>query len=138
MRSDQSVDSRWWYWILAHPVGFVIGTPLIVLLGLLIAIPVVGLVADSGTAFGALWLLLLLLAGVFLTFVILMLMAVFVMLPFALYFDAKAIRDAPVDWNPDPLVYALLGALQFVVTPLVGLIVGSYYVYRRHVELGVP
>ena len=66
------------------------------------------------------------------------LFAVFIMLPVALYMDARQVAQADLDWEPDPTLYGILGLLQFFVTPIVGFFVSLYYLYRRHEHLGVP
>ncbi len=134
------VDSKWWYLIAAYPIVFFLFVPVFLIGGLLIAIPVIimgpgiqparGLVA-LGAIFGIL-LAIIIVVMIMLTF------ALVVTFPIALYLDARAITDADIDWAPDPLLYGLLGVLQLIVTPLIGIIIAIYYLYRRHQTVGVP
>lgn len=133
-----TIESRWWYWILAYPIGLFLGAPLVALLAIFVGVPLVAFAADLQGDPSVAWLFIALVAGVIFIGLLFVLLAIFVMLPVALYFDAREIRDASIDWKPDPLVYALIAALQFLVTPLVGLIVSVYYLYRRHDAIGRP
>lgn len=54
---------------------------------------------------------------------LLILMVMFVALPIAIYFDAREIASADLAWSLDPVLNAVLAALQFVVTPVAGRIV---------------
>lgn len=133
-----AVDSRWWYWIVAYLVATVLFVPLVVVAVLAVTAPL--LLGGPGTepVIGApLGLFVVLFA--LLTFGIAVLaFVVAVMLPVALYLDARQVARATVDWDPDPVVYGVLGLLQFVVTPVVGFVVALYYLYRRHEHVGVP
>lgn len=137
-----AVDSRWWYWIAAYPLAVLLFVPLVVVAALLFVMPFVVVGPDMGPGAGpgpgvamaviGLVMALLVVAVLVLTFVLL------VMFPIALYMDARAVGDADVGWSPDPLLYGLLGLLQLVVTPIIGLVVAVYYLYRRHEHVGVP
>jgi hypothetical protein len=48
----------------------------------------------------------------------------------ALYFDAKRLSAAELDWSPSPVLYAV-GALFTAIVPL-------YYLYRRHEYVRMP
>ncbi len=138
VESSEPDESRWWYWIAAYPIVGLLFIPFAVLLIGLIILPLGLAGANGAPAVGMFAIaLVLVVAVVAFTFVILAL-AVFVMLPIALYFDAQAITESHYEWNPDPFVYAIIGALQFFVTPLIGFIVAIYYLYRRHTDVGVP
>ncbi len=134
------VDSRWWYWIVAYPVVTFLFIPLILIFGLIGLAPFVVISPDPqpqpllGVVFGIVGLIMLLLILV----LIFASLAVFVMLPVALYMDARAVSRADYEWKPDPLLYGVLGVLQFLVTPLIGLLVALYYLYRRHEHVGIP
>lgn len=136
--SDERVDSRWWYWIAAYPIVGLLFIPFIFLLIIFLGIPVVALGETVGDPAAPLAFVLILFAIVLGFSFFMIALAVFVMLPVALYFDAQAVAEANLEWEPDPFVYAIIGALQFFVTPLIGLIVAVYYLYRRHTDVGVP
>lgn len=70
--------------------------------------------------------------------VILLSIVASVVLPIALYFDARAVAQAAVGWEPDPVIYGLLGLAPYLTTPLVGIIVAIYYLFRRREHVGVP
>lgn len=133
-----TVPSRWWYWVLAYPISLLIVLPLLVVLAIVAVAPVVLLGASPAPGVGGVWIVIALFGGAIVLALVGGLVVIFAMLPVALYFDARAIAEAGIDWEPDPLVYALIAALQFVVTPAVGLVIALYYLYRRHVALGVP
>lgn len=134
------VDSRWWYWIVAYPVVTLLFVPLALILGTIGLAPYIVVSPDPlpqpllGVAFGLLGLVV----GVLLLILVLGSLAVFVMFPVALYMDSRAVSMAEYEWKPDPLLYGILGVVQFIVTPLVGLIVALYYLYQRHEHVGVP
>lgn len=134
------VDSRWWYWIVAYPVVTLLFIPLAIIFGLIGLVPAVVISPDPqpqpllGVAFGLLGLIV----GVLFLVLILVSLAVFVMLPVSLYMDSRAVSKAEYEWKPSPLLYGILGVLQFLVTPLIGLIVALYYLFRRHEHVGVP
>ena len=133
-----TVDSRWWYWIAAYPVATLLVLPVIIIIGLIALAPALAIGADPAPAPVIGWAIILVFAAFLLFGLLVGMLVVFVMLPIALFFDARAVQEADVEWNPDPIVYALVTLLQFFVTPLVGLVVSLYYLYRRHEVLGVP
>lgn len=136
--SEATVESRWWYWIVAYPLSLLLFIPLVVIVAVMgVAVVVIG-TGEMHPAIIPLFVLAILVGGMMFLAVTLTILVIFVLLPLALYLDARAIRQTDVDWDPDPVVYALLAALQFVVTPVIGLVVALYYLYRRHEVIGVP
>jgi hypothetical protein len=137
-----AVNSRWWYWIAAYPLVNLLFVPLAGIGAFLFFVPLFVVSGPAGpggplgprAAIPILGLVLLLVTLV----VSLMTLLSLVLLPIALYLDARAVAKAHLDWEPDPLLYALLGLLQFFVTPIVGVAVAVYYLYRRHEYVGVP
>lgn len=133
------MESRWWYWIAAYPVVGLLFIPLAIIVGVLLMVLLVALDAGtSASAPSAVALIVVFVGGLLVLAFFLLGLAIFVVLPVALYFDAAAVEEAPVDWDPDPFVYALLAAMQFFVTPVIGFVVAVYYLYRRHTAVGVP
>ncbi|MUV61543.1 hypothetical protein [Halobacterium sp. CBA1126] len=132
-------DSRWWYWVAAVPVYYVVGTVLGFLVGLAAFVfaltgagtmnPEMGVPMGVGFGFAGVFLLVVVLAGVGL-----LLSLAF---PLAIYYDATAVADAPGQWNPDPALYGLLGLAGLVAQPL-QVPLAVYYLYRRHDSVGVP
>lgn len=133
-----AVDSRWWYWIAAYLVVAVLFVPFVAVAAFAFLVPTIVVGPGSGPAVGAPIAVAALLFA-FLVFVfVVAAFVVSVLLPVALYMDARRVAQADLDWEPDPVVYGALGLLQFVVTPLVGLVVALYYLYQRHEHVGVP
>lgn len=132
------VDSRWWYWIVAYPVVALLIIPAILVLGGVALAPFFAISPDPQPAVGVVVGLLGIAIALLLLVTLLASLAVFVVFPVALYMDARVVSKADYEWKPDPVVYGLLGVLQFVVTPLIGLLVALYYLFRRHEHLGVP
>lgn len=133
-----SRDSRWWYWIAAYPIYSLLAVPLAVF-GLLLFWPLGAVTSGQDPQFvgpvtvGVLALALgaaaiYALVGLFLT----------VMLPIALYIDANELTASAVEWSPDPILYGLVGLLNFLAAPFVGFIIAVYYLYRRREFVGVP
>ncbi|WP_254545531.1 hypothetical protein [Halomarina pelagica] len=131
-----TVESRWWlvvaaaavFWVLAFVVGvlaFLVGMAAFV--GGFFLDPSFFLPGAFGLAF--LVVVPLVLLGLVLA----------VALPVALYFDAKAVREAAIGWEPDPVLYALVAVVGLFaqgvpIQPAVAL----YYLYRRHQHVGEP
>lgn len=138
MAEPEPIASRWWYWIAAYPLAALLSIPLSFVLILAIVGPLVLLGNEPAPGVTVGVLLVVLLGIVVVSLFLVILIGIFVALPIAIYFDARVIAAAGRDWSPDPVIYAVLAALQFVVTPLIGLIVALYYLYRRHEEVGVP
>ena len=136
-RSTNPVDSRWWYWIAAYPLFLLVFVPLIVFVVALVVIPAVILIEVEPGASGLI-VVPLVLGGVLFLGIAVGFLVVFLVLPVALYADAKEIRAANVDWDPDPVLYGLVAALQWLFSPFIGLVIALYYLYRRHQVLGVP
>lgn len=135
---DPGVASRWWYWIAAYPVVVLLVLPVIAFIGVVALVPLAIVGPDAPMAPTLVWTLFVIFAGIIVFVLLVGLLAVFVMLPIALFFDAKAVQASAIDWDPDPIVYAVLALLQFVITPIIDLIVAVYYLYRRHDIVGVP
>lgn len=133
-------ESRWWYWIAAYPVYSLLAVPLAIL-GLIL-FTTVGAAAtpmgpDSGVVGPLLFVAIALLVGIGGIYVLLGLVLT-LMLPVALYVDASEITASEAEWAPDPILYGLVGLLNFLAAPVVGIIVAIYYLYRRHERVGVP
>lgn len=119
--SSTAPDTRWWYWIAAVPVVYVlsivVGFPfaLVAMFGL-----------DSAFAVFVFVALFMVLPGIITSIV----------LPYALYRD---IESLPSDngWHPDRDLYVLLGLVGIFVAG-VSPVVSLYYLYKRHEHLGVP
>lgn len=143
--SGRGVESRWWlvvaaaavFWVLAYVVGVFLF--LTVLLGVLggAAVGPFGHLGGPGhvggfpVGFGLLLLVVIPLA--------LLGLALGLLLPVALYIDAEAVARADVGWDPDPVLYAIVGVVGLFaqgvpVQPAVAL----YYLYRRHQHVGTP
>lgn len=132
--------SRWWYWIAAYPVYSLLAVPLAIL-GLIL-FTTVGAAAtpmgpDSRVVGPLLFVAIALLVGIGGIYVLLGLVLT-LMLPVALYVDASEITASEADWAPDPILYGLVGLLNFLAAPVVGIIVAIYYLYRRHERVGMP
>lgn len=122
-------DSRWWYWIAAVPVYFVLsmllafGGFLFVVVGVALDIPF-GLFILVAIAF-----VLIGLPGAVLS----------VMFPLAIYADARAIAGADIEWTPDPILYGLLALAAVLITAFVlSVPLALYYLYQRHHHVGTP
>jgi|GEM_PF-718387 len=131
---EPPVRSRWWYWIAATPLYFLLTFVLgvwafLVAVGSLVAMPVSPRV---GVGFGLVFVLVALVVAL----VGLGLLLVF---PLALYLDAQAVTRANLDWQPDGVLYALLGLVTAFTTGfLLSLVVAGYYLYQRHEHVDVP
>ncbi|QLC34550.1 hypothetical protein EFA46_010155 [Halarchaeum sp. CBA1220] len=111
-----SVASRWWLLVLAMPVVTVIEA----CLGFLL----VGFAYESIGRMDP--VMVLAPAAPFIAVALL----VRVLLPVALYNDAKAVRDADVAWNPDPANWGFLG-LGLIVVPLLDSALAITYLTLR-------
>lgn len=100
---DTTVSDSWWYGVVASVALWVVG------------------IALSGNASGAL--------GTAVGFGFLV---AWVLLPVAIYFDAKYVR-ANSNWNPNTVLW-IIGSIVW----LVNIVVGGVYLYRRHETLGEP
>lgn len=149
--AGSGVDSRWWYWVAAVPLTFGLWAVAVGWVAVAVAAgpfdgggPLRQAVEVSMIAFGV---------------PVLALIAVF---PFAVYADAGAIRGAEVEWRPPRAALAVAAAVGPSLAAgrvfvdlvsdgaldgpgwavgagfLVCVPVAGYYLYRRHVRLGVP
>lgn len=114
--SDGSVDSNWWLLVLAMP--------LVTLAEVCLSFLLVGFVYTSTGASGLVSLLIP--AAPFLAIALL----VRLLLPLALYKDARAIRDADVEWEPDPVNWGFLG-LGLIVIPILDSLLAVVYLTLR-------
>lgn len=138
---DASVDSRWWWWIAAVPAFGVLSAVAAVGLTILLLVGVFTVGASGGPP-GMIELFTgggVLLVGSLFAIGALIGLVLTVMFPIALYVDGTAVRDAGDDWDPDPLLYALVAVVgtlfgSFLITGPVAL----YYLYKRHTTVGVP
>lgn len=127
--SPATVDSRWWYVVAAVPVlsvaGFAVG---------LLFFVFVFLLGFAGAPGGMELFVLLFVFGI--PFALLG-GAVALAAPVALYFDAEAVTEAGVGWEPDAALYAV-AALAGLVVPFLQPGVALYYLYQRHQHVGTP
>ncbi|MFB6072903.1 MAG: hypothetical protein ABEJ88_08040 [Halobacterium sp.] len=136
---DARTDSRWWYWVAAVPVYYVLASVVGVAAGVFafaFALAGGGLVGDpvavgafgvgGGLAFVAVVLLLVGLG-----------MLLSVVFPLAIYLDADAVRASGGDWRPDATLYGLLGLAGVVAQPL-QVPLAVYYLYKRRQFQGRP
>lgn len=130
------VASRWWYWVAAVPVYylvlFVVGAwfALVALVGL--GLGLAG--GPAGPFFG-----LGLVAALVAVATALAGLVLLVLFPVALYLDAEAVSGAGLDWRPDGVLYALVGLVGALTTGFtLSAAVAVYYLYRRHRHVGVP
>jgi hypothetical protein len=136
-------DSRWWYWVAALPLYYVLGT----VVGFAVSIAAFAF-ALTGAAAGpmvvepgihaprsaGLGFLLVLAVVVLLAMLGVLLSLLF---PVAVYLDADAVAATSGDWDPDPALYGLLGLAGVVAQPL-QVPLAVYYLYKRHESEGVP
>jgi hypothetical protein len=123
------VDSRWWYWIAAVPLYFVVSAALA---GLFL----VGFLFDLFLTGG---LLSLFGAALVVPVVGLVGLALAVLFPVATYVDARAVAEAGGEWTPDPVVWSLAALASVVLTAYaVSVVVALYYLYKRHGAVGTP
>lgn len=125
----QVCDSRWWYWIAAVPLVYV-------LVFTALAVFVLPLIFGGSTVvfgLGESSVARLAVALALPTFLITL------TLPYALYRDIGLLdeHDTATAWSPDRDEYAIVGAAGIFVTG-VSFVVSIYYLYRRHVHVGIP
>lgn len=126
---EATVDSRWWYWIAAVPVYFVVS---LILAALLFGVAVLGMFVDAAAP-------VLLLFALFVVLGVIPGLVLTVMFPLAVYVDAKAVAAADVDWHPDPVLYGLVALAGVLVTAFtVSIPLALYYLYQRHKYVGTP
>jgi hypothetical protein len=131
-----TVDSRWWYWIAAVPIYFVVTAlfgifwAIAFVLGFGLDLAGLGGLATLGT-FSALFVAVFVLALVGI--------ALAVAFPLAIYVDAAAIERANLDWKPDPVLYGIVALAAVVVTNFVlSVPLSLFYLYKRHEAVGTP
>lgn len=133
-------ESRWWYWIAAYPIYSLLAIPLALLAVVLFA-SVGAATAPAGpdpqVVGPAMFGVVALVVGIGAIYALLGLVLT-LLLPVALYVDATELTESAVDWSPDPILYGLIGLLNFLAAPVVGIIVAVYYLYRRHEHVGTP
>jgi hypothetical protein len=122
-------ESRWWYWIAAIPVLYVL------VLAVLVVFVLPLILGESSRVFGfGEFVIARLAVGVALLAFLFTLM-----LPYALYRDIGLLNeyDIATAWNPDQTEYTILGAAGIFMSA-VGFGVSIYYLYQRHVHVGIP
>jgi hypothetical protein len=133
---EAGVDSRWWYWVAAVPVYF-----LVTLVGGAVAAGVflfaglLDLAGLSGLASFSTFLVFGAIASLF----GLVGIVVAVLFPVALYVDARAVEALDGEWTPDPVLWGLLAVVAVLVTNFVlSVPLALYYLYKRHESVGTP
>ena len=132
--------SRWWYWIAAYPVYSLLAIPLALLAVVLFAsvgAATAPMGPDPGVVGPVMFGVVALVVGIGAIYALLGLVLT-LLLPVALYLDATELTESTVTWSPDPILYGLVGLLNFLAAPVVGIIVALYYLYRRHEHVGTP
>lgn len=122
-------NSRWWYLIAAVPAFYL----LVIVFISLFVIP-----AITGGSWSPLSLNEPLIAQIAVILAIPSFLITLI-LPYALYRDIGLLNESevPTEWEPDQHEYAIAGAAGIFVTG-VSFGVSVYYLYQRHVHLGVP
>lgn len=122
-------DSRWWYWIAAVPLVYVLVFTALAVFVLPLILGESDVVFGLGESSVALLAVALALPSFLITLV----------LPYALYRDIGLLNehDTATAWSPDRDEYAILGAAGIFVTG-VSVVVSVYYLYQRHVHVGIP
>lgn len=132
--------SRWWYWIAAYPIYSLLSIPLVIF-GLILFVPFGAVAtpmgADPQFVGPLMFSLIALVVGIGAIYALLGLVLT-LMLPVALYVDATEITESELLWSPDPILYGLIGLLNFLAAPVVGILIAVYYLYRRHEHVGTP
>lgn len=133
-------ESRWWYWIAAYPVYSLLAIPLTLLAVVLFAsvgAATAPMGPDPQVVGPAMSGVVALVVGIVAIYALLGLVLT-LLLPVALYLDATELTESTMAWSPDPILYGLVGLLNFLAAPVVGIIVALYYLYRRHEHVGTP
>lgn len=126
---DAGVDSRWWYWIAAVPVYALLSMLFGFALVFVFFLAGIGDFAGLGLVAFALFFLFVGLPG----------LVLIVLFPIATYVDAKAVAEADLDWDPDPVLFGLLALASVLVSAFTAsVILALYYLYRRHQHVGTP
>jgi ABC-type multidrug transport system fused ATPase/permease subunit len=133
MKTDQTLNSKWWYGI-ASTVGLGVISYMFISIILFFDVQYINsdteLIALVFSVFG------LFIAGI----LVLVLTIVFVL---CFVIDWKRINDAEIEWNPSP-AYLLIPAVSLVnfVRPVIVLPIitvgAGYYLYQRSVHTGIP
>lgn len=138
--TDERERSRWWYWIAAYPIYSLLSIPLVIF-GLILFVPFGAIAtpmgADPQFVGPLMFSLIVLVVGIGAIYALLGLVLT-LMLPVALYIDATEITESELLWSPDPILYGLVGLLNFLAAPVVGILIAVYYLYRRHEHVGTP
>lgn len=117
--------SRWWWWVASLPISVAFWALTVVWLA--IATEGTGLLGDpivSGAA----------LATVGLGIPLLIIAVIF---PAAVYFDAKALRGG-VDLAYSPARLGMAAAASLLTGPLLSVPFACWYIWHRHVVVGIP
>ena len=135
--SLRRVDSNWWKAVAAAGAFFVLAYVVGVLFFLVAFGTFVFGAAAGGPpelfvgGFGLLLVFVVLFALVGLAFSLL--------LPVALYLDARAVDEANVGWHPDPTLYAIVGVVGLFAQGVpIQPAVAFYYLYKRRQAVGTP
>jgi hypothetical protein len=119
------------FWALAYAVGL-----LAVLLGLFGALTGAAVGPIGGFPFRPVGFGIVLLVAVP---IVLVGVALGLLLPVALYLDAEAVGRADVGWEPDPVLYGLVGVVGLFAQGVpIQPAVACYYLYGRHRHVGTP
>lgn len=120
-----ATGSRWWWWIAGLPLS--VGFWALTVLWVTIATEGTGLLADPLHSAAAL-------ATVGLGIPLLVIAAMF---PVAVYYDGQALRKvAQFDWNPTHL--CATAAATLLTGPLLSVPFACWYLWQRHLAVGVP
>ncbi|WP_129114184.1 hypothetical protein [Halegenticoccus tardaugens] len=133
---DADVDSRWWYWIAAVPVYFVL---LVVAAVVAFVAFAFGFALDVAGLGGLASLTNVLLFSVAAFVLALPGLVLAVLFPLAIYVDAKAVARSGSEWSPDAVLYGLVALAGVIVTNfVVSVPLAVYYLYLRHEHVGTP
>ncbi|NIB98078.1 hypothetical protein [Halobacterium sp. R2-5] len=139
--AQDTSDSSWWYWVAAIPIYYVVGTALGFVVGVAsFAFALTGMgTMDPGPGMGIPIGWGLGFASVFVVVAVLAAAGILLSLlfPLAIYLDADAVAATGGEWEPDAVLYGLIGLVGVFAQP-VQVPVGVYYLYRRHQATGVP
>lgn len=108
------VGSRWWY-----VPAFVVGWSML------------SIVLLASYLLGLRWL------GVFIVPLAYVAVAMLLLNPFAIYFDATTVSQAGGEWQPNTTLY-VAGAIVSIFVPPLQVIVALVYLSRRHRYVGTP
>lgn len=140
-RPDRSTAAEprsadWWYLVAAVPVVYVVPFLLVgvALVWLLFAAVGAGVSPDAFALAGGLGFGLLMVGALAVGALTVL---VTLLLPVALYKDIEAIEHADPEWTPDRDLYVIVSLAGLFVGGL-SAVVALYYLYQRHVHVGVP